>query len=122
MKHVLPLLPRRKRAVFAMLSARVGSIGDNRLGGWYSYRASKATLNQLVCTAVIDMARTHPQAICVALHPGIVETRLSARFARQDLEVQTPDQAAARLLDVVAPLNPQISGGFFDHRGETVPW
>lgn len=122
MKHVLPLLPRRKRTVFATLSARVGSIGDNRLGGWYSYRASKAALNQLVRTAAIELARTHPQAICVALHPGTVETRLSSRFERQDLEVQTPDQAATRLLDVVERLTPQDSGGFFDHRGETVPW
>jgi NAD(P)-dependent dehydrogenase (short-subunit alcohol dehydrogenase family) len=122
MKHWLPLLPRRKRAVFATLSARVGSIGDNRLGGWYSYRASKAALNQLVHTAAIELARTHPQAICVALHPGTVDTQLSAPFAKQDLDVQSPDQAAARLIDAMARLTPGDSGGFFDYRGEAVPW
>ena len=122
MKHFLPLLPRAKRAVFATLSARVGSIGDNRLGGWYSYRASKAALNQLVRTAAIELTRSHPQAICVALHPGTVDTQLSAPFAKQDLEIQSPDQAAARLIDVVARLTPQDSGGFFDCRGEVVPW
>jgi hypothetical protein len=122
MKHVLPLLPRQGRAVFATLSARVGSIGDNHLGGWYSYRASKAALNQFVRTSAIELGRTHPQAICVALHPGTVETPLSAPFARQDLEVQTPDQAVACLLNVLAHLTFQDSGGFFDHRGETVPW
>ncbi len=89
-------------AVFATMSARGGSIGDNHLGGWYSYRASKAALNQLVRTAAIELARTHPQAICVALHPGTVETPLSAPFARRGLEVQTPDQAVARLLNVLA--------------------
>ena len=115
MKHWLPLLPRRKRAVFATLSARVGSIGDNHLGGWYSYRASKAALNQLVRTAAIELARTHPQAICVALHPGTVETQLSAPFAKQHLGIQSPNQAAARLIDVVARLTPRDSGGFFDN-------
>jgi NAD(P)-dependent dehydrogenase (short-subunit alcohol dehydrogenase family) len=122
MKHFLPLLPRGRQAVFATLSARVGSIGDNHLGGWYSYRASKAALNQLVRTAAIELARTHPQAICVALHPGTVDTRLSAPFARQNLKVQSPDQAAARLIDVLARLSPRDSGGFFDYRGGTLPW
>jgi len=80
-KHMLPLLPRQRRAVFAALSARVGSIGDNRLGGWHSYRASKAALNMLVANFAIDLARTRPQAIAVALHPGTVETGLSAPFS-----------------------------------------
>lgn len=77
MKHFLPLLPVDGKAVFATLSARVGSIGDNRLGGWYGYRASKAALNQFVRTAAIELHRRQPEAICVALHPGTVETRLS---------------------------------------------
>ena len=122
MKHFLPLLPAQGRAVFATLSARVGSIGDNRLGGWYSYRASKAALNQLVRTAAIELARNRPQAICVALHPGTVATPLSAPFAKAGLEVRDATTAAQELLAVLARLTPADSGGFFDHRGLTIPW
>jgi NAD(P)-dependent dehydrogenase (short-subunit alcohol dehydrogenase family) len=122
MKHFLPLLPRSGRAVFASLSAKVGSIGDNRLGGWYSYRASKAALNQLVRTAAIELARRQPQAICVALHPGTVATRLSQPFAKSGLEVQTPAASAARLLATIDGLSASDSGGFFNHRGEALPW
>ena len=122
MKHFLPLLPRERRAVFATLSARVGSIGDNRLGGWYAYRASKAALNQLVRTAAVELRRGRPQAICVALHPGTVDTGLSAPFAKSGLQVQAPAEAAARLLAVIERLGPGDSGEFFDHRGEPVPW
>ena len=122
MKHFLPLLPRDRRAVFATLSAKVGSIGDNRLGGWYAYRASKAALNQLVRTAAVELRRGRPQAICVALHPGTVDTGLSAPFAKSGLQVQAPAEAAARLLAVIERLGPGDSGEFFDHRGEPVPW
>ena len=122
MKHFLPLLPRDGSAVFATLSARVGSIGDNRLGGWYSYRASKAALNQLVRTAAIELCRRSPNAICVALHPGTVDTGLSASFAKTGLDVQTPELAAERLLEVIAKLTANDSGGFFDYNGETVIW
>ncbi|MFN4013764.1 MAG: SDR family NAD(P)-dependent oxidoreductase [Reyranella sp.] len=122
MKHFLPLLPRQGRSVFATLSARVGSIGDNRLGGWYSYRASKAALNQFVRTAAIELGRRQPAAICVALHPGTVATSLSAPFVKAGLDVQTTDQAAGRLIDVIDRLPPGSSGGFFDHRGDPVPW
>ncbi len=122
MKHFLPLLPRQGRSVFATLSARVGSIGDNRLGGWYSYRASKAALNQFVRTAAIELGRRQPGAICVALHPGTVSTPLSAPFVKAGLDVQTPEEAAARLLDTIEGLGPGSSGGFFDHRGNPVPW
>lgn len=122
MKHFLPLLARTGRAVFATLSARVGSIGDNRLGGWYSYRASKAALNQLVRTAAIELARTHNQAICVALHPGTVRTALSAPFVKAGLEVQTPAQSAARLLAVIDQLTPEQSGMLFDHLGRQIPF
>ena len=108
--------------VFATLSARVGSIGDNHLGGWYSYRASKAALNQLVRTASIELRRRQPEAICVARHPGSVATRLSSPFSKAGLEVQSPDVAAGRLLAVMARLGPGESGGFFDHRGDQVPW
>ena len=122
MKHFLPLLPASGKAVFATLSAKVGSIGDNRLGGWYSYRASKAALNQLVHTAAIELARQKPQAICVALHPGTVDTPLSSRFAKSGLEVQPPQDAAARLLAVIDGLSAKDSGGFFNHHGEPLPW
>jgi NAD(P)-dependent dehydrogenase (short-subunit alcohol dehydrogenase family) len=122
MKHVLPLLPRSGKAVFATLSARVGSISDNRLGGWYSYRASKAALNQLVKTAALELARRSPEAICVALHPGTVATSLSAPFAAAGSEVHTPVDAARHLLTVIEKLNAEANGGFFDWRGQPVPW
>jgi len=122
MKHMLPRLPRLGKSVFATLSARLGSIGDNRLGGWYSYRASKAALNQLVRTAAIELRRHQAEAICVALHPGTVDTPLSAPFSKADIDVQPPDIAAEHLLGVIARLLPSDSGGFYDHRGEPVPW
>jgi NAD(P)-dependent dehydrogenase (short-subunit alcohol dehydrogenase family) len=122
MKHFLPLLPRQGKCIFATLSARVGSIGDNRLGGWYSYRASKAALNQIVRTAAIELRRTRPEAACVALHPGTVDTRLSARFAKPGLEVQTPDTAAKRLITLIDTLTPAASGEFIDQRGQVIAW
>ena len=122
MKHFLPLLPRQGRAVFATLSARVGSIGDNQIGGWYSYRAAKAALNQLVHTAAIEVKRNKPEAVCVALHPGTVESALSAPFAKSGLNVRPPDEAARDLLAVISRLEPAQSGGFFDYRGEVVAW
>ena len=122
MKHFLPLLPRAGKTVFATLSAKVGSIGDNRLGGWYSYRASKAALNQIVRTAAVELSRRQPEAICIALHPGTVQTRLSSPFSTTGLDVQSPDVAAGRLLTVIDRLRPGDSGGFFDYRGEQLPW
>ena len=121
LKHFLPHLARDRRAVFATLSARVGSISDNRLGGWYAYRASKAALNQLVRTAAIELARTHPRAVCVALHPGTVATELSAPFAKAGMDLQAPAEAARRLLAVMQGLTPDSTGGFFDYRGAPVP-
>ena len=108
--------------MLATLSAKVGSIGDNQLGGWYSYRASKAALNQLVRTAAIELRRRQLQALCVALHPGTVATALSAPFAKTGLQVLTPDHAAARLLGVIDSLQAADSGGFFNHDGSTLPW
>ena len=122
MKHVLPRLPRTGKAVFATLSARVGSIGDNRLGGWYGYRASKAALNQLVRTAAVELARRSPEALCVALHPGTVATGLSAPFAATGLEVHAPEAAARHLLAVIDQLSAEANGGFFDWRGRPLPW
>lgn len=122
MKHFLPHLPRTGKSVFASLSARVGSIGDNRLGGWYAYRASKAALNQMVRTAAIELARRSPDAICVALHPGTVATPLSAPFAKNGLKIHTPSDAAKFLLNVLNRLNAESTGRFFDWRGEQIPW
>lgn len=122
MKHFLPRLAREERAVFATLSARVGSIADNRSGGWYTYRAAKAALNQLVRTASVELARTHPRAICVALHPGTVATPLTAPFSKTGLEVATPEAAARRLLAVIDGLTQARSGLLIDQRGETIPF
>jgi NAD(P)-dependent dehydrogenase (short-subunit alcohol dehydrogenase family) len=122
MKHLLPRLPRKGRCVFAALSARVGSIGDNRLGGWYAYRASKAALNQLVRTASIELARRNPEALCLALHPGTVATPLSAPFVGDDEKAQSPATAAGKLLAVIDALPASATGGFFDAEGRTVPW
>jgi NAD(P)-dependent dehydrogenase (short-subunit alcohol dehydrogenase family) len=121
MKHVLPRLPRSGKAVFATLSARVGSIGDNRLGGWYAYRASKAALNQLVRTAAVELARRSSEALCIALHPGTVATALSAPFAATGL-VHPPEASAQHLLSVIDRLTAEANGGFFDWRGDPVPW
>jgi NAD(P)-dependent dehydrogenase (short-subunit alcohol dehydrogenase family) len=122
LKHFLPLLPRDGRSVFAALSARVGSIGDNRLGGWYGYRASKTALNQLIRTASIELGRTRPDAICVALHPGTVETTLSAPFIKSGLDIQSPRQSADRLIEVMGQLSSTDTGQFFDHLGKSIPW
>ncbi|PWV97520.1 NAD(P)-dependent dehydrogenase (short-subunit alcohol dehydrogenase family) [Hoeflea marina] len=122
MKHFLPLMAKDGKAVFATLSAKVGSISDNRLGGWYSYRAAKAALNQLVRTAAIELARSRPQSICVALHPGTVDTGLSAGFAASGLERRTPDAAARLLLQVIDTATPERSGHFMDYRGDALPW
>ena len=122
MKHLLPLLPADGKAVFATLSAKVGSIGDNSLGGWYAYRGSKAALNQFVKTAAIELKRRRPQAICVALHPGTVDTDLSSPFSKSGLDVMPPDIAAADLLATIDALLPEQSGGFFDRFGKPLPW
>ena len=114
MKHFLPLLAGDRRAAFACLSAKVGSIADNRLGGWHSYRASKAALNQIVHTNAIELSRAKPQAILAALHPGTVATALSAPFAKRGLNVREPAEAALNLLGVLDQLTPAQSGGFFD--------
>jgi NAD(P)-dependent dehydrogenase (short-subunit alcohol dehydrogenase family) len=121
-KNFLPLLPREGKSVFATLSARVGSISDNRLGGWYSYRASKAALNQIVRTAAIELQRTRPAAFCVAIHPGTVDTRLSSPFAKSGLEIQTPATAAQRLIKVLDTLDAGSTGGFIDQHGRSIGW
>jgi NAD(P)-dependent dehydrogenase (short-subunit alcohol dehydrogenase family) len=123
-RHFLDLLARDERAVFAALSARVGSIGDNRLGGWYSYRASKAALHMLIRTFAIELARRNPGALCVALHPGSVDTALSRPFqaAVPAGRLFTPRHAAERLLAVVDALGPADSGGVFAWDGSRIPF
>ena len=116
------LLPLRERALFGLLSARVGSIGDNRKGGWYSYRASKAALNMLVRTAAIEVARRRPLAVLVALHPGTVASPLSAPIIG-DAEAATPAQAAQNLLAVLDALPAEgASGTFHAWDGSPIPW
>ncbi|MFO1090968.1 MAG: SDR family NAD(P)-dependent oxidoreductase [Hyphomicrobiales bacterium] len=122
LKHLLPHLPREGKSVCAAISAKVGSIGDNQLGGWYGYRASKAALNQLVRTAAIELRRSRPEAVCVALHPGTMDTPLSAPFSKAGLDTRSPAVAAGQLLAVIDRLTPAQSGGFFDYRGDPLPW
>ena len=121
LRHAEQLLPRDKRAVFAVLSARVGSIGDNRLGGWISYRSAKAAVNQIVHTAAIELRRSHPQSICVALHPGTVETAFTKKYVGRHPAVPA-SEAADNLLTVIDGLTPADSGGFFDWAGKAVAW
>ena len=120
LKHALRLMPRDRPARFAALSARVGSIGDNRLGGWYGYRAAKAALNQLIHTAAIEIARTHPQATVVCLHPGTVATRFTEKYLGTHPAV-APAEAAANLLRVLDALAPAQTGGFYAWAGKEVP-
>ncbi|HEX7871632.1 MAG TPA: SDR family NAD(P)-dependent oxidoreductase [Sphingobium sp.] len=123
-KHFLPVMPRSGRTVFAALSARVGSISDNRMGGWHGYRASKAALNMLVRTLAIEERRRNDRSILVALHPGTVDTALSQPF-----QANVPagrlfdrDRAALQLLDVIEELKVSDSGKLFDYQGEEIPF
>jgi len=120
-KHLHPLLPREGRSVMAALSARVGSIGDNGLGGWYGYRASKAALNQLIRTAAIEIRRNRKDVIVLALHPGTVKTRLSADFT-DGRETFSPAESAEKLLGIMAAAPREQSGGFLDYAGDAIPW
>ena len=119
LRHFLPLL--EPRGAMAMLSAKVGSIGDNRLGGWYAYRASKAALNMLIKTAAIELARTRPQSRLLSLHPGTVVSGLSQPF-RGATKARPADIAAAQLLTLIDQLTPADSGHFFAYDGERLPW
>lgn len=122
-KHFLPLLAKDRKTAFAALSARVGSIEDNRLGGWYAYRASKAALNMLIRTLAIELARSHPRAFCVGLHPGTVDTRLSKPFQGgvPAAKLFSPARSARHLLEVVERLAPEHSGRVYAWDGSRVP-
>ena len=121
-KHLLPRLARETPALFAVLGARVGSIGDNRTGGWHGYRASKAALAMMIRTLAIELRRTHPLAVCVALHPGTVDTPMSAPFQRGVAtdKLFTADFAAQRLIAVARALTPADSGGHFAWDGQRI--
>lgn len=123
-KSLLPWLKQRRRIVFASLSARVGSIDDNRLGGWYAYRAAKAAQNQLLKTLAIELTRRNPDAIVLALHPGTTDTGLSQPF-RQNVAADklfTPEFVAARLMAIIEQATPADSGRFIAWDGQPVPW
>ena len=123
-KHFQGLLDREARAVFASLSARVGSIGDNRLGGWYAYRTAKAAQNMVTRNLSIELRRRARGVICVALHPGTVDTGLSRPFQSNVPEERlfSPERAARQLLDVIDGLRPEDNGGFFAWDGQPIPW
>ncbi|WP_026340648.1 SDR family NAD(P)-dependent oxidoreductase [Thioalkalivibrio sp. ALJT] len=121
-KHLAPLLPRTRKGIFATLSARVGSIADNHLGGWLSYRASKAALNQIVRTTALELRFSHRQAVIVALQPGTCATRLSEPYRKRAPEVLAPETATDALLQVLDGLDASNSGTFFDFEGQRLPF
>lgn len=122
-KHFLPLLVKGRKSAFAALSARVGSIGDNRLGGWHSYRASKAALNMMIRTMSIELRRRNPEALIVGLHPGTVATQLSAPFQKgvKEGKLFTPDRSARAMLAVLDGRTAEDSGAQFAWDGARVP-
>jgi NAD(P)-dependent dehydrogenase (short-subunit alcohol dehydrogenase family) len=120
LKHFAPLLASGQRVIWGKLSARVGSIQDNRKGGWYGYRAAKAALNMLLQTAAIELSRRRPLLVVAALQPGTVQSALSQPFVGQD--ALHPDDAAVRLLSVLDALQPTGRAQFVDHQGQHIPW
>ncbi len=121
LKHFAPILSKQGKSVFAALSARVGSISDNRLGGWYAYRASKAALNQIIRTAAIELARKRKEAAIIGLHPGTVETALSEPFRGNSHDRFTPEESAKHLLNVIDRTDASSSGRVYDWQGIEVP-
>lgn len=121
LKHLVRLVPKGRRVVIAVLSARVGSITDNRLGGWYGYRASKAALNQVLRCFAIEIGRSHPQCIVVSLHPGTVATRFTEGYQSRH-ETVSPEVAASHILAVIDGVTVENSGRFYDYAGQEVPW
>ncbi|MDJ0734153.1 MAG: SDR family NAD(P)-dependent oxidoreductase [Nostocaceae cyanobacterium] len=123
-KHLLPLFKHKEPSVFASISAKVGSIGDNRLGGWYGYRASKAALNMLMKTAAIEYKRSSPKTIVVTLHPGTTDTRLSQPFQKNvpPEKLFSVQRTVNQLMDVIENLKDNDSGEFFSWDGSQLPW
>ena len=123
-KHLMPLFKHKEPALFATISAKVGSIGDNRLGGWYGYRASKAALNMFLKTAAIEYSRRHPNTTLVILHPGTTDTQLSKPFQRNvpAEKLFSTERTVRQLLNVLSTVTPQDSGEFFSWDGSRLPW
>ena len=121
LRHAARLLPRKGRSVCAVLTARVGSIGDNKIGGWTSYRAAKAAANQIVHTTAIELARTHKELACVSLHPGTVQTPFTEKYLARHPAVPAAE-AALNLLNFMNGLQAAQTGGFFDWSGAEVVW
>ena len=120
LKHFWPLLASGERVIWGKLSARVGSIQDNRKGGWYGYRAAKAALNMLLQTAAIEVSRRRPLVVVAALQPGTVQSALSQPFVGHD--ALSPEDAVQRLLSVLDALQPTGRAQFVDHQGQHIPW
>lgn len=121
-KYFAPMLDSEDKSVFATLSAKVGSISDNGFGGWYSYRASKAALNQLIKTASIEMKVKNKKAIFVALHPGTVKSGLSEPFQKSNLKIQEPQESAENLIKIITSIDHTSTGKFFNWDGKELPW
>ena len=123
-KHLLPLFRHPQRSVLATISAKVGSIGDNSLGGWYGYRASKAALNMLMRNVSIEYARSSPKTIVILLHPGTTDTRLSEPFQKNvpPEKLFSRERTATQLLEVIKGLGDSDSGSFFSWDGTILPW
>lgn len=120
-KYFCPLMTKDEKSIFASISAKVGSISDNYLGGWYSYRASKAALNQIIKTSSIEQKRLNKNLIMVSVHPGTVNTRLSNPFIGKK-KVQTPSEAAIKIIDLLETLTLEDSGLFFDYNKNIIPF
>ena len=121
LKHLKKYLPKERRSVIAVLSARVGSIGDNRLGGWISYRSAKAALNQVVHSAAIEINRKYKEAIVVSYHPGTVRTELTQKYVGNH-PAMSPEEGALNMIAVLNSLSVTDSGAFFDWKGDPIPW
>jgi len=122
MKHYLPLLDQTDKSIFATLSAKVGSIADNRYGGWYSYRASKAALNQMIKTASIELKSKNKNAICLAIHPGTVVSKLSEPFQKSDLKIQSAEESAINIYKILTNSKTNDTGCFFNWDGSKIDW
>ena len=120
-KNFMRFLPKNEKSVFATLSARVGSIEDNRLGGWVSYRASKAALNQIIRTASIELSFKIPGSICIALHPGTVKSELTKNYSSR-YDVISPKNSARKLFSVINSLSDKDNGKFIDQNGKEIKW
>ena len=120
-KYFCPLMMKDEKSIFASISAKVGSISDNFLGGWYSYRASKAALNQIIKTSSIEQKRLNKKLIMVSVHPGTVSTKLSAPFIKKK-QVQTPLESANKIVQLLENLNFEDSGLFFDYNKKIIPF